>query len=255
MEDRDWQYETATDHGLSFMERLKQCPREPDPFIYAARFLSAVAIRAAMKLYNRFTIVGREHLSHDGSFVLVANHESHLDAIALLCALPLRTLHRAYPLAACDYFGANRLRLAISVILANAMLFNRNVRGVEEIKLCQRMLDERDSIFVIFPEGTRSVNGSIGLFRRGIGRLVAGTSYPVVPCYLDGTANALQKGGRYIRPARLRLIIGEARTYEQIAQNDAGVRYICADLRQAVLALAPATLSNTTPEITEEVYL
>jgi 1-acyl-sn-glycerol-3-phosphate acyltransferase len=251
----NWHYETARDHGLSFIQRLKQCPREPDPFIYAARFLSAVAIRRAMRLYNRLTIIGREHLPPAGSFALVANHASHLDAFALLSALPLRTLDRAYPLAACDYFGANPLRIAVSVILANVMLFDRDARGIEEIKLCQRMLDEKGSVFVMFPEGTRSIDGSIGLFRRGIGWLLAGISYPVVPCYLDGTANALPKGGWCIRPAQVRLIIGEARTYERIEPNDTGARYICADLRQAVLALAPATLPHTTPAISEEVYL
>jgi 1-acyl-sn-glycerol-3-phosphate acyltransferase len=135
------------------------------------------------------------------------------------------------------------------------MLFNRDARGVEEIKRCQQILDEQDNIFVIFPEGTRSIDGSINLFRRGIGWLLAGTSYPVVPCYLDGTADALPKGGWLIRPARVRLIIGEARTYEQVAQNDAGVRSICADLRQAVLTLAPTTLPHTMPAISEEIYL
>lgn len=250
-----WQYEIANDHGLSFIERLKQCPREPDPFIYAARFLSAVAIRAALKLYNRFTIIGREHLPQAGSFVLVANHTSHLDAFAMLSALPLRRLHRAYPLAACDYFSANRLRFLFSTIIANAMLFNRDNRGIEEIKLCQRLLAEQNNIFVIFPEGTRSTDGSIDIFRRGIGWLLAGTSYPVLPCYLDGTTNALPKGGSFIRPASMRLIIGEARSYEEIEPNDAGVRFICGNLRDAVLALAPTTLPHTTPIISEEIYL
>jgi hypothetical protein len=46
----NWHYETAGDHGLSFIERLKQCPREPDLFIYAARLLSAVASRTGLKL-------------------------------------------------------------------------------------------------------------------------------------------------------------------------------------------------------------
>ncbi len=255
MEDKNWRYQTANDHGLSFMERLRQCPREPDPLVYAARFTVAVATRAAMKLYNRFDIVGREQLPRDGSFVLVANHASHLDAIALLSALPLRTLHHAYPLAACDYFGANPLRLALTTIIANVMLFDRDEGGLAAIKVCQRMLDEPHNVLVIFPEGTRSMDGSIGLFRRGIGWLLAGNSYPALPCYLEGTAKSLPKSGWVIRPARVRLVIGKARSYERVEQNDAGALSVCADLRNAVLELAAATAPHTARQITKEVYL
>ncbi len=248
----DWHYDTAKDSGLSFIDRLKECPREPDPLVYAARIAAAVAIRGALRTYNRFDIVGRENLPRDGSFVLIANHASHLDAVALLSALPLRSLHRAYPLAARDYFCANDLRLAFTAIIANVMLFERD--GLDGLTLCQRMLDERGNVLVMFPEGTRSIDGRVGMFRRGIGLLLASSSYPVVPCYLDGTFSAWPKGALIPRPARVRLVIGEARTYERVEQNDAGVLHICADLRRAVLALAPELRPQTAPPISKEVY-
>lgn len=248
----DWHYETAKDAGLSFIDRLKECPREPDPLVYAARVVSAVAIRAALRTYLRFDIVGREHLPRNGSFVLVANHASHLDAVALLSALPLRSLHRAYPLAARDYFCANDARLALTAIIANAMLFDRD--GLEGLKLCKRMLEEPGNVLVMFPEGTRSIDGLVDLFRRGVGLLVAGTPYPVVPCYLDGTFSAWPKGTFIPRPARVRLVIGEARTYERVEQNDTGVLQICSDLRRAVLALAPEPRPKTARPISKEVY-
>ena len=98
MEGKDWHYDTAKDSELSFIDRLKECPHEPDPLVYAARITAAMVIRAALRAYNRFDIVGRNHLPRRGSFVLVANHASHLDAVALLSALPLQALHCAYPL-------------------------------------------------------------------------------------------------------------------------------------------------------------
>ena len=143
MKNTNWHYDTAKDSGLSLVDRLKECPREPDPLVYAARITAALAIRAALRIYNRFEIVGREHLPCEGSFVLVANHASHLDAVALMSALPLRSLHRAYPLAARDYFCANDLRLALTAIIANVMLFDRDATGLQGLKLCQRMLDEQ----------------------------------------------------------------------------------------------------------------
>ena len=250
----NWHYDTAKDGGLSFFDRLKECPREPDPLIDAARVTAAVAIRAALRIYNRFDIVGREHLPRDGSFVLVANHASHLDAVSLLSALPLRSLHRAYPLAARDYFCANSLRLGLTAIIANVMLFDRDATGLQGLKLCQQMLDERGNVLVMFPEGTRSTDGRVGMFRRGVGLLLAGTSYPVVPCYLDGTFRAWPKGALIPRPARVRLVIGEPRTYEQVERTDRGALHICADLRGAVLTLGSRTRPQTARPIPQEAY-
>jgi len=250
----NWHYETAKDSGLSFIDRLKACPREPDPFIYSARLAAALCIRAAMRAYFRFEIIGREHLPRDRSFVLVSNHASHLDAIALLSALPLRALHRAYPLAARDYFGANKLRVALTTIIANVMLFDRGAKSPDGIELCRRMLKERNNVLVMFPEGTRSTDGKLGIFRRGIGSLVAGATYPVVPCHLEGTFRAWPRGTFIPRPIRVRLVIGEARTYECVEQNDAGVLRICEDLRSSVLALAPQLKPQSARPISKEVY-
>jgi 1-acyl-sn-glycerol-3-phosphate acyltransferase len=250
----NWHYDTAKDSGLSFVDRLKECPREPDPLVYAARMAAAVVIRASLRTCNRFEITGRERLPQNGSFVLVANHASHLDAVALLCALPLRSLHRAYPLAARDYFGANRVRLALTAIIANVMLFDRDAAGRQTLKLCQQMLEKRGNVLVMFPEGTRSIDGRIGVFRRGVGLLLAGPQHPVVPCHLDGTFEAWPKGSLIPRPARVRLAIGEPRTYELVKQNDAGALHICADLRAAVLALASETWPQTARPVSQEAY-
>ena len=251
----NWHYDTATDSGLRFVDRLKSWPREPDPLVYAARIMAAVAIRGALRTFLHFEISGREHLPRDRSFVLVANHASHLDAVSLLSALPLRSLHHAYPLAARDYFCANNLRLVFAAVVANAMMFDRDSTGLNELKRCRRLLEGPGNVLVMFPEGTRSLDGGVGVFRRGIGSLVAGAPFPVVPCYLDGTFTALPKGAFFPRPARVRLSIGEARTYERVNDNQAGVLHICSDLRGAVLALAPRIQPHTARPLPKEAYL
>jgi len=56
---------------------------------------------------------------------MVANHTSHLDALCLTAALPLRKLHRAFPAAAEDYFFVKLPRLAVAVFVVNALSFCR----------------------------------------------------------------------------------------------------------------------------------
>ena len=70
--------------------------------------LAAVVLRCWLHGYDRLTIVGRQNLPADRSFILVANHASHLDTLCLLSALPVRQLHRTFPVAASEYFCVNR---------------------------------------------------------------------------------------------------------------------------------------------------
>src|SRR5258708_39623364 len=72
--------------------------------VYGLRSFVALVLRVWLRTYHRLEIRGREHLPKHKSFVLVANHTSHLDTLCLLAALPLRKLHRAFPAAAADYF-------------------------------------------------------------------------------------------------------------------------------------------------------
>src|SRR5207248_1251992 len=99
-----WHYEPAGDLEEPLIERLRRFPREPDMLVYGLRLAAALACRGGLRLYHRLAISGRENLPRDGSFVLVANHASHLDVLCLLAALPLARIHRAFPAAAQDYF-------------------------------------------------------------------------------------------------------------------------------------------------------
>ena len=206
-----WRYEPTADFDKSPIERLKSFPREPDLIVYALRFATNLLIRIAMRVWHRLEIVGR--LPAEGSFVIVANHASHLDTAAILAAIPLKKVHRAFPAAAADYFFTNLPKLAFSAIVVNAMPFDRRENPRQSLDLCRQLLESPGHILVLFPEGTRTVDGTLGRFKPGIGFLIAGTQFPVVPCYLDGAFRAWPKGKWIPRPRKLRLIIGEPVTF------------------------------------------
>ena len=188
--------------------------------------------RSWLSVYHRLEIVGRENLPANGSFVLVANHTSHLDTLCLLAALPLRQLHRAFPAAARDYFFVTAPRVAAAAIFVNALPFERQIHARQSLELCRHLLANPGNVLILFPEGTRSLDGALGKFRPGVGWLLAGTNVPVLPCRLAGCYRALPKGTWWPRPCRLKLTIGAARTYP-----DTEPHTIAEDLRRAIIAL------------------
>jgi len=233
-----WRYEQAADLEQPLAERLRRFPREPDLTVYGLRVLAALVVRACLRAYHRLEIHGREHLPADGSFVLAANHASHLDTLCLLAALPLRKLHRAFPAAAQDYFFVSMPRLALAAIMVNALPFARQTHVRQSLDLCRQLLANPGNILVLFPEGTRSTTGQVGEFRPGIGLLVAGLNVPVVPCYLEGSFEAWPKGTALPRPRKMRLRIGAPRNYAALPPGRETAGQIAVELRQSILALA-----------------
>lgn len=193
----------------------------------------ALLIRGLLRTYGGLRIEGAENLPNEGSFVLVANHTSHLDALCLLAALPLARLPRAATVAAEDYFFQSRARFWIAALTVNALPFTRGKGARESLAACAEVLAQDGRILIIFPEGTRARDGKLQPFRGGIGALVAGRDLPVLPCHIEGAHRSWPKGGRWPRPARLRLRIGRPRHYAA----PAGRAAIAEELHAAVEAL------------------
>ena len=241
---KKWRYATAQDVERTPLERLRQFPREPDMLVYGLRSFGALIIRALLRIYNRFEIVGHENLRTNRSLVIVANHCSHLDTLCLLAALPLRKLHCAFPAAASDYFFQSVPRIWAAAVLVNALPFARQARVRQSLSLCQEMLANSGTILIIFPEGTRSTTGEVGEFKSGIGALVAARDVAVVPCFIDGSFRAWPKGRRLPRPRKVRLIVGAPRNYRTRTADKIDICAIAAGLRDAVNELRPANGSH-----------
>ncbi|MHB1025339.1 MAG: lysophospholipid acyltransferase family protein [Desulfobacteria bacterium] len=144
-----------------------------------------------------FRVEGMENLPSCGA-VLVANHQSIVDIPMLLSAFPrpVRFLAKR-ELGEIPLFGK-------AMAAAGNLFIDRDdprdaVRMLRDVGA--RLRDGR--LVVVFPEGTRSVDGSIGEFRPGAFYLAQKSGAPVVPVYLDGGYRALPKGGLRVRPARL----------------------------------------------------
>ena len=62
---------------------------------------------------------------------------------------------------------------------------------------------------ILFPEGTRSIDGKLGQGKIGVGMLALRTNVPIVPVYVDGAIKAFPKGGKWIQPKKIRVVFGK----------------------------------------------
>jgi len=233
-----WNLQPAHDTGLTPSERFRSVRRESGLLESLAHQVCFSLLRSYFAIGHRLTIVGRGKLPPHGPFVLAANHCSHLDALALGAALTPRHRERAFPIAAGDVFFQTKMTSTFSAIMLNALPMWRKNCGPHALADLRRKLQEERAIFIIFPEGGRSRNGSMVPFKHGLGMLVAETDVPVVPCGLVGTFEALPPERNIPRPVAITLAIGDPLQFPSTANDRTGWSEVAASVESRVRDLA-----------------
>jgi 1-acyl-sn-glycerol-3-phosphate acyltransferase len=234
----DWKIEPAQDLGLMGMQRLRSLRRESGLVESVARFGWWSFVRVWMRLLHRLAIHGRNNLPAEPRFVLVANHASHLDALALGCAVPLGWRDHLFPLAAGDVFFEKWSVASFAATCLNALPVWRRKVGRYAIQDLRTRLLSENCIYILFPEGSRSRDGRMQPFKAGLGMLVAGTAVPVVPCHIRGTFEAGPPGSSLPRPLPIELLVGKQLTFPDAANDSTGWVEIATAAERVVRSLA-----------------
>jgi 1-acyl-sn-glycerol-3-phosphate acyltransferase len=198
-------------------------------------------VKACLAVFHHLRVTGKEHLPTQAPFVLIANHASHLDALIMASALPRRLRRIVLPIAAGDTFFQTPAVAAFAAWCLNALpLWRKNVGRHALHDLRQRLLEEPCG-YILFPEGTRTRDGTIGRFKPGLGMLVAAAEVCVVPCHIEGVHEAWPPGHRLPRFRSISVRIGRPMSFRDVANDRGGWERIAADCESAVRALASAS--------------
>ena len=150
--------------------------------------------RTVCAVSGGLTVTGR--LNVEGGCIVVANHASHADTAVLVAALPAT----ARPVfgAAADYWFDVPVRRFIATSLIGILPVRRSGDGNYGALLAAAGPALRAGrTVVIYPEGTRSTDGTIGEFRSGAVRLARDCGVPIIPVAIMGTADVLPKDGHF----------------------------------------------------------
>jgi 1-acyl-sn-glycerol-3-phosphate acyltransferase len=142
----------------------------------------------------------------DHPVIFVANHSSHLDTPTILRAIPHRWRTKTAVAAAADYFYKSRWKANGVALLFNTVPLGRSGGGLGNgaTDHLDHLIDDRWNV-LLFPEGTRSRDGSIGKIRSGAAVIAAQHDIPIVPIYVSGTHDAMPPGQNWPKrkPGRL----------------------------------------------------
>ena len=216
----------------------------------AASFATALA-RTTCSLDVR----GLAHLPAGEPFLLCANHTSHADTFALVCATGAHR-HRLVFLAARDYFSRFHVRSWLLRRLICLIPFERGT-GMAAAKHNLSLLGASrlaGRIIVLFPEGTRSPDGLLRDFKPGVAMFADKLSLRVVPCYIDGAHAIVAKGKTIPRPHALRVTFGAPLSlppatdlHETGPARSSRYQAFAAQLHARVAALATAPTAAPAP--------
>ena len=171
------------------------------------------AARVLVVLLFGLRVYHRHRLPAAGGVLVVANHQSYLDPILAAVGMP-RPFH---PMARESLFRFAPLALVIRSLYAFPV--RRSSADLGAIREAMRRLRE-GAVVLMFPEATRTRDGSIGLLQAGSMTVAARAGVPVMPVVIDGAFEAWPRTRLWPRPHPIRVACGRPISAAEVAAGD-----------------------------------
>jgi 1-acyl-sn-glycerol-3-phosphate acyltransferase len=210
---RDWNYDNRQWTKLpAHLKHLPLFTRHFDLFSLSIKSVWAFFLKLIFfRTYIRLKVVGdfqRIYRDHP-RLLIISNHGSHLDAISIATAIPGAYWRHLYIAAAKDYFFTNPLFTFFSQHCLGAIPIDRKDRRGEAINLIISLLGQLPRIWLIlFPEGTRSKDGKVHDFKRGVSIFAERTQTPILFLFIEGNNRLWPKGAFFAKPGKLIIHVG-----------------------------------------------
>jgi 1-acyl-sn-glycerol-3-phosphate acyltransferase len=163
------------------------------------RFVSGALLGFA-RIWFRVSATGKEHVPTEGAFILAPVHRSNLDF--MLCLVTTRRRIR--------FLGKDTLWKGMWAKLFTALGGIPVARGSadrDSLRTCIEVIEAGEPL-VVFPEGTRQSGPEVQPLFDGAAFIQSRTGAPIVPVGIGGSEAAMPKGAKFIKPRRIKVVIG-----------------------------------------------
>jgi 1-acyl-sn-glycerol-3-phosphate acyltransferase len=163
--------------------------------------MMAAALASMCRLISGVTVEWHCDPRAAAQRIYFGNHSSHLDFVVIWSVLPPDVRERVRPVAGRDYWDRGALRRYVASRIFRAVLVERGCPGSvgaasarASVDHMAREMGTRDSL-IVFPEGTRSLDGEVGPFKSGLYHLArARPDAELIPVRLENLNRILPKG-------------------------------------------------------------
>lgn len=173
-------------------------------------------------------IAGQERLSSKGAYIFMANHASFLDILLLLACVP----HNFRFIIKKELFTVPLLGTVLRRCGEIPMDRQNPWKALRSLRQARELLNQGTSV-VVFPEGTRTLDGQIQEFKKALFVLPIRSRAPVVPVLIEGTFQALRRGSILLNPVPLKMTFYDPIQTDSFEVRD---RQILADKLRQILS-------------------
>jgi len=200
------------------------------PFLY-------IVVKFYFRYFHKLQVLMPEFDLEKGGYIIAANHSSHLDTPLIFSCFPFRYLNRIYAVAAADYFFTNPILKLFAHILCNIIPISRESADFRSLSLCSRILEKGGNV-LIYPEGTRTRTGEMGVFKPGVGILVRKSGNPVVPVFISGTFKSMNYRRIVPKFTPISIVFGKEIPYKILSRGNSDARSIARKIQDAVVDIS-----------------
>jgi long-chain acyl-CoA synthetase len=187
-----------SDKVESWSAILRDLPPTSDPVLGGLLERKPVAApllfllnRTLRALLTRVTITGVENLPASGPYIISPNHQSYLDPFLVCGSLPFRVVKQVFFVGAIEYFETPFMQWAARIF--NLVPVDPDSNLIPAMKAGAFGLSH-GKILILFPEGERSIDGTVKKFKKGAPILSQHLHVPIVPVAIKGVYDVWPRG-------------------------------------------------------------